>query len=102
MLATQPGPKQAYSGGPDVTFIRAASIGNRDSENDVMTLWVHKDHPRLDRYVLAPGEPRQPVEAPITVWTCKGRFSEYRRPALPARLSSPTTAPARTAPAAGS
>jgi len=74
--------KRADSG--SVSFIRAAGIGNRDGENDAMTLWVYKDRLQLDRYFIAPGRDNTKVEGPITVWTCRGTFSEYRRPAYPA------------------
>jgi hypothetical protein len=61
-------------------YIRCAGIGNRDGENDAFTLWVYPDHLRLDRYFIPAGAPEDQVEGPVTVWSCDGEFSEYRRP----------------------
>jgi hypothetical protein len=81
----------------DVTRITGAGIANGPAgESDAFTLWVYKDHLRLDRYVIpAGGRTMKPVEGPITVWTCEGAFSEYIRPPMPK-----TDAPAKTALAA--
>jgi len=68
------------SGDGETAYIRTAGIGNRDGENDAMTLWVYKNHLRLDRYFIPAGSKTNAVEGPVTVWTCKGEFSEYRRP----------------------
>ena len=81
-----------------MTFIRAAGIGNRDGENDAMTLWVYPDHLRLDRYVIPPGEPRKPIEGPFTVWTGAGRFFPYRRPEPPKQPANTGTRPAADTP----
>jgi len=73
-----------------VTFITAAGMANGHfQESDAMTLWVYKDHLRLDRYVLPKGLPRPPVQGPVTIWTCGGNFSEYRRPVPASRPQSP-------------
>ncbi len=66
-----------------VAFIRTAGIGNRDGENDAVTLWVYKDHLRLDRCFIPAGSKSNKVEGPVTIWTCKGAFSAYRRPEFP-------------------
>jgi len=83
-----------------VSFIRGAGIANGpDGENDAFTLWVYKDHLRLDRYFVPPGgRTMPPVEGPVTVWTCKGNFSEYVRPEFPTRPPEVAT-PDETAPA---
>jgi len=67
-----------------VTFITAASMYNGQyGDCDAMTLWVYKDHLRLDRYIIRKGAPMNPVEGPETIWECEGDFSEYRRPEMP-------------------
>lgn len=76
-----------------VTFITGAGMAEgqyRDS--DAMTLWVYRDHLRLDRYVIDAGVPRPAVRGPETIWTCPGEFSAYRRPAT-APSTRPTAQP---------
>jgi predicted MPP superfamily phosphohydrolase len=86
----------------DVTRITGAGIANGpDGESDAFTLWVYKDHLRLDRYVIPPGgRSVKPVENPVTVWTCEGSFSEYQRPELPIESPEPNAVPAGAAGAA--
>ncbi|MGQ9649001.1 MAG: metallophosphoesterase family protein [Phycisphaerae bacterium] len=72
-----------------VTFITSAGMAegaNRDS--DAFTLRVYKDHLKLDRYLLPKSQPVTAIEGPTTVWECKGRFSEYRRPQYPEGLAA--------------
>jgi hypothetical protein len=71
-----------------VTFITSAGMaeGHLD-ESDAMTMWVYEDHLRLDRHVLAKGRPMKPIEKPVTIWTCEGEFTEYKRPGTPQKLS---------------
>jgi len=81
-----------------ITFMKGAGIANGpDGDSDAFTLWVYKDHLRLDRYFIPPGgKTMPPVEGPITVWTCEGNFSEYVRPEFPttpAEASAPEEAP---------
>jgi hypothetical protein len=69
----------------DITQVTGAGIANGPrGESDAFTLWVYKDHLRLNRYVIPPGGKQMPpVEGPVTVWTCTGSFSDYQRPATP-------------------
>lgn len=79
-----------------VTFITGAGMAEgqyRDS--DAMTLWVYRDHLRMDRYVIPAGTPRQAVRGPETIWTCKGNFTEYQRPAPAVSQPSGETGPNR-------
>jgi hypothetical protein len=73
-----------------VTFITAAGVarGGGSGECDAMTLWVFPDHLRLDRYVIPTGLPMPPIHGPETIWTCKGKFSDYERPAFPEPVTS--------------
>ncbi len=85
-----------------VTFITAAGMANGHwQDSDAMTLWVYRDHLRLDRYVIPKGLPMTPIEGPSTIWTCKGTFSQYCRPAAAGLTSrragaanTPSTSPA--------
>lgn len=47
-------------------------------ESDAFTLWVYRDHLRLDRYVIPEGLPMPPVSGPTPVWTCEGQFHDYQ------------------------
>ncbi|NIP23063.1 MAG: hypothetical protein GWN67_03285 [Phycisphaerae bacterium] len=67
-----------------ITYITAAGMAAGQYGNcDAMTLWVYKDHLRLDRYLLPKGLPMKPIQGPTTIWTCEGDFSEYKRPEFP-------------------
>ncbi len=66
-----------------LTFITGAGLAKGpEGENDAMTLWVYRNHLRLDRYVIPKGSPMKSVEGPFTIWTCEANFSEYRRPEM--------------------
>jgi len=67
-----------------VTFITSAGMAHGPAgENDAWTLWVNPDQLRLDRYVLPAGFPMASMKDPVTIWSCEGKFSEYRRPECP-------------------
>jgi predicted phosphodiesterase len=67
-----------------ITYITAAGIyPGQYGDCDAMTLWVYKDHLRLDRYLLPKGLPMKPIQGPTTIWTCEGDFREYQRPEFP-------------------
>ena len=69
-----------------ITYVTSAGIyGGHYGDCDAMTLWVYKDHLRLDRYLLPKGLPMKPIQGPTTIWTCEGEFSEYQRPQFPKR-----------------
>ena len=69
-----------------VTFITGAGIATGHwGENDGMTLWVYRDHLRLDRYFMKKSDKLPPVEGPETIWSCKGNFTKYVRPDYPKR-----------------
>lgn len=64
-----------------VTFITAAGMARgEEGDCDAMTLWIYRDRLRLDRYVIPKGGRMNPIKGPQTIWRCRGRFSEYRRP----------------------
>jgi predicted phosphodiesterase len=74
-----------------ITYITAAGIyAGHHGDCDAMTLWVYKDHLRLDRYLLPKGLPMKPVLGPTTIWTCDGKFHEYKRPEFPEKAAQPT------------
>lgn len=80
-----------------VTFITGAGMAEGQfRESDAMTLWVYRTHLRLDRYAIGAGVPMPAVRGPETIWTCRGEFSEYRRPSADSSTCPTTqTAPNR-------
>jgi hypothetical protein len=67
-----------------ITYITSAGIAaGHYGDCDAMTLWIYKDHLRLDRYLLPKGLPMKPIQGPTTIWTCEGNFQEYTRPEFP-------------------
>jgi hypothetical protein len=69
-----------------ITYITSAGICHGHyGECDALTLYVYSDRLRLDRYVIPKGLPMKPIKGPETIWTCKGKFSQYQRPEFPAR-----------------
>lgn len=64
-----------------VAFVTAAGMARgEEGDCDAMTLWIYSDRLRLDRYVIPKGSRMNPIKGPQTIWKCRGRFSEYRRP----------------------
>ena len=73
-----------------ITYITSAGIyPGHYGDCDALTLWVYKDHLRLDRYLLPKGLPMKPIQGPTTIWTCEGKFSEYQRPEFPEKPAQP-------------
>jgi hypothetical protein len=71
-----------------ITYITAAGIyAGHHGDCDAMTLWVYKDHLRLDRYMLSKGLPMNPIQGLTTIWTCEGKFHEYKRPEFPEKTA---------------
>ncbi len=68
-----------------IAYITGAGIARSGRDCDAMVLEVFSDHVRLDRYVIPKQAPVAAVLEPRPIWTRKGKFSEYQRPALPAR-----------------
>ncbi len=74
-----------------ITYITSAGIyAGHYGDCDAMTLWIYKDHLRLDRYLLPKGLPMKPIQGPTTIWTCDGKFNEYERPEFPEKATPPT------------
>jgi len=68
-----------------IAYITAAGIARSGRDCDAMVLKVFSDHVRLDRYVIPKQAPIPTVLEPRPIWTRKGSFSEYQRPAPPKR-----------------
>ena len=80
-----------------ITYITAAGIApGHYGDCDAMTLWVYKDHLRLDRYLLPKGLPMKPIQGPTTIWFCKGKFNEYKRPEFPEKPAQPAVQPEKS------
>ena len=74
-------PHYGYEERDGIAYVTAASMYHGPhAECDAFTMRVYPDHLQLDRHVLPPGTPIRSIEAPVTVWTCPGRFTPYERP----------------------
>jgi hypothetical protein len=67
-----------------ITYITAAGMARgRYGDCDAMILRLFEDRLQLDRFVIPEGMPIKSIEGPETIWTCQGRFTEYKRPEYP-------------------
>ncbi len=68
-----------------ITYITAAGMAHGHfGDCDAMILRVFEDRLQLDRFVIPKGLPMKSIEGATTIWTCEGRFTDYRRPEYPA------------------
>jgi len=64
-----------------ITYITGAGIARADRECDAMILSVYRHSLRLERYIIPKGSRRPTVVGPMPIWTCRGNFTEYIKPA---------------------